>query len=127
MNDKNVKKALVIEDETTICILCERVLGNKGFQVDIVNDGKTAETAIAVNIYDLILVDIRLPGESGMDLYTWLIQAYPRIAEKVIFMTGSIMDEDIMHFLQTQGRPSLVKPFRPDELLKIIDEIPDQN
>jgi len=116
------KKVLIIEDEAIIRTMCQRILNGDGIDVDVVNDGKEAEKAVARRNYDLLLVDIRLPGESGVEFYKWLVQEYPEMALKAIFMTGNIMDTETMSELKAIDRPYLLKPFRPAELKKIVTE-----
>jgi DNA-binding response OmpR family regulator len=121
MSDMTVKKALVVEDEPAISVICRRVLEDEGFEVTAVGNGKDAEEAVAGCQYDILLVDIRLPVESGADFYTWLTREYPQIAQRVIFMTGGVMGGDTMELLHTSGRPYLLKPFRPDDLINTIN------
>jgi DNA-binding response OmpR family regulator len=122
MPEEEKRRVLVVDDETAICAVCERVLTNNGFEVDIVNDGETAEKSVKEQIYDLLLVDIRLPKESGMEFYIWLKQEYQEISQRVVFMTGSVMGSDVANFLKQSARPYLFKPFRPDELTKTVEE-----
>jgi DNA-binding response OmpR family regulator len=113
-------KALIVEDEASIREIFERVLSDDGFDVTLAADGKIAEMLIAENMYDLILCDIRLPKVSGIDCYIFLQQEYYEQSKKVIFMTGSIMSTETTNFLEKSGRPYILKPFRPSELLELI-------
>jgi len=115
--------ALIIEDEPAISSLCRRILTGEGFYVTIVDNGQDAEEAVAAQEYDLLLVDIRLPVESGLDFYVWLVQTYPRMAGRVVFMTGGMMGGETMRLLEKSKRPYLMKPFRPFELKGIIADI----
>ena len=116
------KNVLVVEDEPSIRIICRRVLAGKGFEVDLADNGKEAQELIKKKDYALALVDIRTPTMNGIELYTWLNSVKPRVAERVIFTTGDIMREDIRVFLEHAGRPYLVKPFTPTELLTTINK-----
>lgn len=122
MAEQTQKKALIIEDEPIISKMCQRVLSNEGFNVETVDNGQDAEKVVSSLEYDLLLVDIRLPVESGSDFYLWLMQEYPETAKNVIFMTGSVMGGDTMDLLQKSGRPYLLKPFRPDDLKDIVEK-----
>jgi len=122
MPEEEKRRVLVVDDEPAICAVCKRVLTKNGFEVDIVNDGETAEKSVEEQTYDLLLVDIRLPKESGIEFYVWLKQVYQLIAERVIFMTGSVMGGDVATFLKQSARPYLFKPFRPDELVNAAEE-----
>ena len=114
MPDGLVRNVLIIEDEDAICIICKRVLDNIGFETDIVHDGKAAEKLVTEKDYNLILLDLRLPIESGIEFITWLRYEYPELAKKVILMTGSVMSSETMTLLKQSGQPYLLKPFRPE-------------
>jgi len=120
--ESDVKRILVVEDEPTICELCRRVLTSEGFEVDIAVQGKVAQDVIEKQQYHLFLLDIRLPLMNGKELYQWLQEKHPQLANRVIFTSGSVMGVDTATFLEQTGRPSLPKPFTPDELKTIIRE-----
>ena len=111
---------LVVEDEPSISNVCQRVLIAEGFAVEIAQNGKIAQEMIAVRHYDLCLIDIRTPVMSGKELYTWMLERYPLLAQRVIFTTGDIMDGDTPVFLERSAQPFLPKPFAPHELSTII-------
>ena len=116
------KNILVVEDEPAICDICQRVLTSEGFEVDIAVNGKVAQDVIEEQQHDLYLVDIRTPEVNGQELYQWLKEKHPRMASRVIFTTGSLMNEDTTTFAEQTGRPFLPKPFTPDELKAIVTE-----
>jgi len=116
------KKILVVEDEAVICTIYRLVLEAEGFEVYIAADCLTAQKMINHTNYDLCLIDILIPEMSGRQLYQWLLETHPQLATKVIFCTGSSMDERIKKFLEKSGRPLLSKPFSIDELISIIQE-----
>ena len=120
MSSVKESKVLIVEDEPAICSVCQRVLSDKGFEVDIVSDGKAAQESVEKQQYDLLLLDIRLPIVNGIELYVWLQQEYPQLSKRVIFMTGSVMGGETMTLLERSGQPYLLKPFRPEELVEIV-------
>jgi len=127
--DSTVKRILVVEDEPAIRKLCQRVLTEEGFEVDVASNGRIAMAMISEQEYDLYLFDIKMPIMDGKELYEWLQEAYPSSASRVIFTTGSATGKDTHGFLQCSGRQVLPKPFTPEELkakirqaLKVVDE-----
>nr|NIO06700.1 response regulator [Deltaproteobacteria bacterium] len=72
--------------------------------------------------YDLCLIDILIPGMSGKQLYHWLLEKHPPLANVVVFSTGLAMEENTVKFLEESGRPVLPKPFSPDELVSLIHD-----
>ncbi|OGN89357.1 MAG: hypothetical protein A2158_05050 [Chloroflexi bacterium RBG_13_46_14] len=115
-----MKRVLIVEDEPAISSVCQRILNKEGFITDIVDNGEAAEKAVIERQYDLLLLDIRLPIESGAEFYVWLLQEYPQLSRRVIFMTGSVMGGDTINLLKRSGQPYLLKPFRPEELIEIV-------
>lgn len=114
--DSSVKRILVVEDEPAISEICRRVLVSEGFTVSIAPDGKIAQDMIEKEEYGLCLIDMRTPAKSGMELYQWITEKHPALANGVIFTTGDVMGGNIQDFLKHVARPFLPKPFTPDEL-----------
>ena len=110
------KRILIVDDEPAICQFCQRVLTEEGFGVDIAPDGRIAQSMISKQEYDLYLFDIKMPIESGKELYIWLQGTHPNSAERVTFITGSAIGSDTESFLQNSGRQVLLKPFTTEEL-----------
>ncbi len=117
-----VKRILIVEDEPAICDLCQRVLTNEDFEVDIAVNGKVAQDMIEEQQYALCLIDIRLPVMTGIELYQWLEEKHPQLASRVIFTTGSVISGATTDFIKQTGRPFLPKPFTPDELKAVVRE-----
>jgi len=117
-----VKRILIVEDEPAICAVCSRVLTGEGFEVDTAANGKVAQGMIEEKQYDLFLIDIRMPALNGKELHQWLQEKHPRLANRVIFITGSVMSADTRSFLEQITRPFLLKPFTPDELKVVVSE-----
>lgn len=106
--------------------MCQRVLTREGFEVEIAVNGTLAQDMIEKRQYHICLIDIRTPKMNGTELYQWLQKKYPRLANQVIFTTGSLLDEKTMTFIKQSGRPFLPKPFTPNELIAIVKESPKQ-
>jgi len=122
MKSSAARKVLIVEDEPPISRVCERVLTAEGFEADIAPNGKIAQGMIEKKDYDLCLIDMRTPAMSGKELYHWLKEKHPRMAEGVIFTTGDVMGEETKSFLEQAAKPFLPKPFTPEELRAIIRE-----
>ncbi len=120
---KDTRRVLVIDDEPGINDLCRVVLEGDGFDVDIVLNGRDAQPLIAQDDeYDVCLVDVRTPEMTGMELYQWIREEHPQLADRVIFTTGDTMGDDTASFLEQSARPLLPKPFTPSELRGAIEE-----
>jgi PAS domain S-box-containing protein len=105
-------RILVVDDEPGVRELLERVLNKIGHSVDTITDANIAEKRLnAGAIYDVILLDIRMPGMSGTEFYGRIIDKNPGLKGKVIIITGDVMGTDIKDFLKKNNLPYLVKPF----------------
>jgi DNA-binding response OmpR family regulator len=122
MGGAGTKSILVVEDEPKIGEVCSRVLTSEGFVVDIEVNGGLAQELLRQKDYDLCLIDIRMPVMNGKELFRIISDRYPRLAGRVIFSTGDVIDEYTQRFLELTGRPYLSKPFSPHELIAIVQK-----
>jgi DNA-binding response OmpR family regulator len=122
MGNAGTKSILVVEDEPKIGEVCYRVLTSEGFAVDIAVNGSLAQKFLAQKDYELCVIDIRMPVMDGKELFQVIAKRYPRLAGRVIFSTGDVIDGYTQHFLELTGRPHLSKPFTPHELVTIVRE-----
>lgn len=90
--------------------------------MDIAVNGRLAQDMIEKGQYNICLIDIRTPEINGTELYHWLQKKYPRLANQVVFTTGSMLDEKTRTFIEQSGRPFLPKPFTPNELVAVVEE-----
>ena len=116
----NPLSILIVEDEPSIARICARTLSGEGYQVEIAEDGKIAESILGKKEYDLYILDIRTPGMNGMELYQEMKNKYSALASKVLFTTGDTLSSGVKEFLEENGRPYLAKPFTPDELRNFV-------
>ncbi len=113
-------RILVVEDEPVINRVCSQTLRGEDFEVDIAVNGKVAQDILEKKQYDLCLIDIRTPEMNGKELYQWLKEKHPKVANGVIFTTGDVMGGDTQSFPEQAGRPFLPKPFTPAQLKTIM-------
>ncbi len=81
------KKILIIDDEESIRDGCTQVLSRKGFQVESTGDALLGQEMALKNIYDVILLDIRMPKMDGLEILKKL-KVEKNISAKVIIITG---------------------------------------
>ncbi len=116
------KRILIVDDEIVICQLCQRVLTEEAFEVDIASDGRAAQPMINRREYDLYLFDIKMPLMDGKELYKSLQKTHPKSVGSVVFITGSAIGQDTEIFLKSTGRQVLLKPFTTEELKATISQ-----
>ena len=79
-------------------------------------DVAEAQRMLTNGAYDAVLLDVRMPGGSGLDLHRALEQRNPRLARRVVFMTGDFVNDDVLSRVRETGNAFLEKPFTIDEL-----------
>jgi PAS domain S-box-containing protein len=113
---------LIVEDEPSIRSILTRPLSNTGHQAQAVSNGKTALRKLAENVYDLLIVDLKMSGLSGRELYEIMKKSHPNMAKRVVFITGDTVTPETHNFLVSTGRQYLSKPFNPREITDIIEK-----
>jgi two-component system NtrC family sensor kinase len=113
-------RLLVVDDETVISDLVRDVLVPLGWAVDAAHDGREALEILAEREFDVLLVDMRMPGMDGRTLYEALRAARPGFAERVVFATGDTGNDSTSDFLEETGNLVLRKPY---ELRALIDTV----
>jgi DNA-binding response OmpR family regulator len=73
--------------------------------------------------YRLILLDIKMPGMSGVELYKQFQKIAPSITKRVVFITGDVMGKRTISFLNKTKSPYMMKPFDARELRSVINRI----
>lgn len=111
---------LVIDDDTRLRNLLGRFLGENGFSVALAKDTAEARTLIAETKFDLMIVDVMLPGETGVEFTTDLRKSSH---VPVIMLTARGEFEDRIKGLESGADDYLQKPFEPKELLLRINNI----
>jgi two-component system OmpR family response regulator len=108
------QRILIVDDDPDIRALLADFLGRHGYAVDTARNGAAMHTALARGHFDLIVLDIMMPGEDGLSLCRTL-RAQTRIP--VIFLTAAAEETDRIIGLEMGADDYLVKPFAPRELL----------
>ncbi len=114
---------LVVDDERTVRKVLAIALTGEGHRVDTVGDGHAALEQLKNQSYDVLIVDLRMPGLDGEGLFEVLRKQYPDAAKRVVFVTGDTASPDSQAFLERTGRPFLAKPMELSEVQGIVQEI----
>jgi signal transduction histidine kinase len=110
------KRVLIIDDEEWILTMTRTVLEEDGYIVDVAIDADEALNKVALNQYDLLVCDQKMPGLSGSQLYTRLLTDDPAAADRLMFMTGDVMGDNFQEFLKDSRKQCLTKPFSLTQL-----------
>jgi PAS domain S-box-containing protein len=120
------ERIMVVDDELVVQQFLSELLTGKGHKVDTVGNANDALERINTESYSLILLDIKLPGMSGIELYEHIKRIHPALSERVIFITGDIAGEDTKQFLSKTSAPSIAKPLDTTQLCKNIAQMLEQ-
>ena len=113
---------LVVDDEEVFTDPLCRILSRGGHLVEVAKDGEEAWLAIGRKRYECILMDVRMPGVGGKELYRRIREKDQALAKRVIFATGDTLNPETQEFLESTGNPWLGKPFTVEELEGKIQE-----
>ncbi len=108
------QRILVVDDEAAIRDLVGSYLRNEGFEVDEAVDGEDALTRFAGKPPDLVVLDLRLPGLSGLDVLREIRQISP---VAVIVLSARADEADKLIGLELGADDYVTKPFSPRELV----------
>ena len=110
------KSILVVEDETVVRELIRRILSEAGYDVALAADVKSAMESIRGRRPDMILLDIVLPGKSGLEVCRH-VRRTPALKEiPILILSAKGAPADQMEGLQQGADDYLIKPFDPKDV-----------
>ena len=111
---ENRKKILIIEDDEDISMIEEAYLESAGFETKILSDGNKVNEIIEAESFDLILLDLMLPGKSG---YTICREIRDKLDIPILMVTARTESVDKIRGLGMGADDYISKPFDPAELV----------
>lgn len=111
-------RVLIVEDDTKIALFLAKGLKEESYNVDVTHHGDEAIYLAQVNNYDIILLDVMLPGSDGLDVCKKLREK--NILTPIIILTARNRLEDKIEGLNIGANDYLTKPFSFEELLARI-------
>ncbi len=87
------KRILVVDDDNEMREEISAVMHDEGFATDTAGDGPAAEKKVENGNFDLVILDLKLPGMTGFDVLKFIRKK--NLKTKVIIITGSLLDEDM--------------------------------
>jgi DNA-binding response OmpR family regulator len=109
---------LVVDDDPSIRTLLAIILEESGFQVFAAADGREARAAIAEYSIDLVITDLAMPGEEGIELIRSLKKQYSQL--KVVVMSGAFGSEVFDAAILLGANAALTKPLTAEKVLRCI-------
>jgi DNA-binding response OmpR family regulator len=124
-NDRKNKRILLEDDEPDVTYTLEIVLEDNGFMVDSYTDPTLALSNFKPGLYDLLLLDIRMPKMNGFDLYQKMKEIDSNV--KICFLTASELFYEkyrkISAYPRVDKEKFIQKPLRTEELIHRLNEI----
>jgi two-component system, OmpR family, phosphate regulon response regulator OmpR len=118
--DDEAPHVLVVDDDQRIRTLLSRYLGEHGYRVTVAESGPDARRKLEGFAFDLLIVDVMMPGETGFSL-TRAIRANSNVP--ILMLTARSETENRIEGLESGADDYLAKPFEPRELLLRIGAI----
>ncbi len=116
-----MKKILLVEDENNVASFIKKGLTEEGYEVSIALDGNTGLQMALSNSFDLIILDIMLPGMNGVEVCRAVRQHNRTVA--ILFLTALGTSENIVVGLSSEADDYLIKPFKFIELLARVKSL----
>ena len=107
---------LVVDDEEVVRRSFQRVLANRCCQVEAVGTGEQALQAMETRPYDIVLLDLRMPGMDGMSVLRTMKRRWPE--GEVVVITGYPSVDTAKEAIRLGACDYLAKPLAPDEVIK---------
>ena len=114
-------KVLIIEDEVLLANSLKTLLESKGFEVEAVYDGETGTEYAELGIYDLLILDVMMPGMNGYEVAR-TVRAR-RCSTPILMLTARSALEDRIEGLNAGADYYLTKPFDSRELLACVNAL----
>jgi DNA-binding response OmpR family regulator len=112
-------KILVVDDEAQICKSVEKILAKSNYQVTLANSAQEALEKLAQESYALLISDIVMPGQNGLELLKMVKKEWP--LTKAVMMTAFASTDTAMKSIRLGALDYIPKPFTPKELRATVD------
>ena len=112
-------RILLVDDEDRFRTTMRKMLSGHGLDVTDVDNGQAALNALTAQPYDVVVLDLRMPGLDGVQTLKAMKALHPDL--EVIILTGHASMDDAMAIMQLGGTEYLLKPCSVEELLDKIE------
>ncbi len=118
-------RLLMVDDEAVLTESLREAVAPSVSVFETASRGAAALERIAERDFDFILLDIKMPGMDGVELYMRIKEIKPHLLGRIIFITGDAESDSIRSFLKHTGCAVLCKPFPAKDLLLLISDLVD--
>jgi DNA-binding NtrC family response regulator len=113
-------KILVVDDEETVRNLLQRILKGEGYEVVTAADGADAMGLVSNGDINIVLIDIKMPGMSGIDVLSRLSAAWPEVC--VIMVSAVVETQTAIEAMKMGAYDYIIKPFDQKEVLHKVQQ-----
>jgi DNA-binding response OmpR family regulator len=122
--NRRIKKILVVDDEYDVSLTIKLVLEENGFKVDSFTDASEALENFMTGLYDLAILDVKMPGMSGFSLYKTIRELDDRVTICFLTAAGEVYYETLKNNYPNIDENCIIrKPVDNDSLLRKIESI----
>ena len=119
----NRPRVLVVDDEPGLRRTLERALRGHHYEVVSVADPNSAYQILGESIFDLVLLDLRLPQMAGDTFFLAIVRRWPRLLGRVVLMSGDAIESQPDWPTELAACPILPKPFSLETLLTTVNQV----
>jgi len=114
---------LLIEDEPAVMAYVRAALERSGYAVVCTESGAEGLRLLQEGHFLGVVSDMRTPGGvDGADVHAWVVRHRPELAERLVFITGDIANEETAATLRKTGAPCVEKPFRVQQFISVVEK-----
>jgi PAS domain S-box-containing protein len=119
---KDMIKVLIVDDELPMLNAMDRSLSTLGYTVTTAKNSIDARALISSTAFDVILLDVKMPGMTGIEFYYEVEGKNPEMLKNIVFLTGNALDQETHTFFQEKQVPYIRKPVSANNIIKKIQE-----
>jgi len=112
---------LVIDDDETMLDWCQQILSEAGNRVETADNGLKGLDILKKESFDLIILDLKMPGLSGMEVLKKVNEEYSETA--VVIITGQATVESAVEGMKTGAYDFIPKPFTPESFMAAVKQV----
>ncbi len=116
-------RVLVVDDEPFVVSAIQIILGRTHDFVGVASGAEALKILEDDDRFDVILCDLMMHQGSGMDLYNAIARRQPKLARRMLFMTGGAYTQHAQRFLAAVPNRCIEKPFGPAELVSVVEQV----
>jgi DNA-binding NtrC family response regulator len=114
---------LLIEDEPAVMAYVSATLERSGYRVICAKSGAEGLQLLETGEFQGIVSDMVTPGGvNGADVHAWIAAHRPELADRLVFITGDVANEQTVETLRRTGAPCVEKPFRVQQFISVVEK-----